>query len=801
MKNKKYAISFILLFFSLLGISMSDASQNNKDEERENRVDIFIKSIMDAYQIPGLAMAIVTDNQIFVTKAYGVKNLNTKEPMTTKSIFHMASVSKPFSAIAIMQLVEKGKMKLGDPLIKYLPYFKLDDSRYKDITIKQMLMHTSGIPDVTDYEWDKPQFDDGAAERYVRSLVNEKMIAGPGEKWQYSNMAFDILADVIAKVSGMTFEDYIKQNILNPLEMTDSDFLRERIKPELRTTAHVSNLQSQVSDVYPYNRRHAPSSCLNANVVEMCNWAIANMNTGAFKENRILDESSYKLLFEPQAKINNNRSVGLSWFIDKYRGMKTISHGGGDLGFRSYIIMLPEKSLAVIAASNFESTPMNNLIFGIIDIMLGFEPQQSKIPIRIIMSKTIAASGVNKAIEQYRELKRLQPENYNFEEAQLNTLGYQLIHHERLEDAIEIFKLNVEMFPEAFNAYDSLAETYMTSGNKELAIENYKKSIELNPKNSNGIKILEKLQKQNFTDLYGDYLGQTPQGDTPGVFARGIVSTDYAEHSAPVFSPDGNEVFWWVVRGPRSDNEEWTHTGMTMRRIGDRWTAPTVSPYDGVPVFSTDGKRLYFGSEGTGNDLYFVEKQDNSWSETKNVGLVARSPELKSASCPSIAHNGTLYFMGDPVGSGMYKDCCIYRSKLVNGEYTKPELLPRCINLPPFWNFTLLIAPDESYLIFASNRHNQDGGGDLYISFHDIGADTWSEPINMGELINTGAQERHPGLSPDGKYFFFTRCTRWSPPDYDHDIFWVSAGIIDKLKAKVVQERRLKTNTPQEDPK
>jgi len=130
------------------------------------------------------------------------------------------------------------------------------------------------------------------------------MIAGPGERWQYSNMAFDILADVIARVSGVSFENYVKKNILNPLDMKESDFLRERIKPELRTSAHVFNLQSQVSEVYPYNRRHAPSSCLNANVVEMCNWAIVNMNAGEFKENRILDASSYKLLFEPQANIN-----------------------------------------------------------------------------------------------------------------------------------------------------------------------------------------------------------------------------------------------------------------------------------------------------------------------------------------------------------------------------------------------------------------------------------------------------------------------------------------------------------------
>jgi CubicO group peptidase (beta-lactamase class C family) len=495
MNIKNLFSTFILLSIVFLGNSAANTLPDNPSSERENRIDEFIQSFMEAYQIPGLAIAIVENNQIVIAKAFGVANLETKQPLTIKSIFHMASVSKPFSATAIMQLVEQGKIKLDDPLIKYLPYFKLDDSRFKDITIKQMLTHTAGIPDVQDYEWDKPQYDAGAAERYVRSLVNEKMIAGPGEKWQYSNMAFDILADVIAKVSGMTFEDYIKNNILNPLEMTESDFLRERIKPELRTTAHVFNLQPEVSEVYPYNRRHAPSSCLDANVVEMGNWAIANMNQGAFKGQRILEASSYQLLFEPQVQIDANRAVGLSWFLETRHNFKLISHGGGDLGFRSYIMMLPEKSLAVVAASNFEGTPMGEVAYGLIDIMLGLETQKPKVPIVIALGKTFAKDGIQKAIAQYRQLKSSQPTGYDFSEAQLNMFGYLLVRQQRLEDAIEILKLNVEMFPASFNTYDSLAEAFMISGNKELAIENYKKSIMLNPNNSNGIKMLEKLQK------------------------------------------------------------------------------------------------------------------------------------------------------------------------------------------------------------------------------------------------------------------------------------------------------------------
>lgn len=468
------------------------------DREMTMKIDNYLQLIMNRFDIPGMAVAVTKDNEIFYWNTFGVTNVNTREKLQPKHVFHMASVSKPFVATAIMQLVEKEKISLDDPLIKYLPYFKLDDPHYKEITIKQMLTHTSGIPDERDYEWDKPQFDAGAAERYVRSLENERMVAAPGEKYHYSNMAFDILADVIAKVSGVTFEDYIKKNILNPLDMKNSDFLRERIKPEFRTSGHIFNLEPKVSDVYPYNRRHAPSSCLNASVLEMSNWAIANLNKGVFKGNRILAESSYKLLFEPQVRINQTRSIGLSWYLDRYRDVKTVTHGGRDLGFTSYILMLPEKSLAVVAAINFDGEPIViDLTFGVVDIILGFEPSKPKIPIYMIVSKAILDSGIEKAIERYRELKKYHPDEYKFRENQLNWLGYHLIKNNRMKDAIEIFKLNVEMFPQSYNTYDSLAEAYKKNGNIELAIENYEKSLNLNPKNKNAKEQIKKLKKIN----------------------------------------------------------------------------------------------------------------------------------------------------------------------------------------------------------------------------------------------------------------------------------------------------------------
>ncbi len=281
--------------------------------------------------------------------------------------------------------------------------------------------------------------------------------------------------------------------------------------------------------------------------------------------------------------------------------------------------------------------------------------------------------------------------------------------------------------------------------------------------------------------LSGAYLGQTLPGVVPVVFAPGIVSTTDNEHSAPAFSPDGNEVFWFANRPPGPANKEWLHFARTMRRENGRWTAPSVSPFDGMLVFSADGRRAYFASR---DDIWVVEKHADKWGRPSCLGFVSRFPELKAVYMPSVTRTGTLYFIGHAPG-GLRNDFGIYRSELVDGEYAKPQLLPRGINLPPFLNWAPFIAPDESYLLFSSNRRDPDNDpGDIYIS--RLADSSWTDPVSLGEPVNTPRQEVFPGLSPDGNYLFFARDT----PGRGNDVYWVDAASIPALRSM--------TNAPQE---
>jgi CubicO group peptidase (beta-lactamase class C family) len=251
-----------LLTFLLFHLIVSDifAQQKYSLQLLNKTIDSIVLHQQWIADIPGFAVGVIVDNRIVFEKTYGVQSVTSSQRLNIRSDFHMASVSKPFAATAILQLVESGKLNPDSTVAHYLPYFKMKDERYKQVTLYHILTHSSGIPDVTNYEWDKPQSDDSAVERYVKSFTQKDLDFAPGSKFSYSNAAFDILADVIAKASGMSFEQYMRKNIFIPIGMTNSSFLLSDISPKRRTSPHIINhyLLQTVSPVYPYKQDSCP---------------------------------------------------------------------------------------------------------------------------------------------------------------------------------------------------------------------------------------------------------------------------------------------------------------------------------------------------------------------------------------------------------------------------------------------------------------------------------------------------------------------------------------------------------------
>lgn len=370
-------LSFVLVAATLTAVCAAAQAPN---KTYTNELQPLIEDYVRQQQLPGFAIGVIQDGRLVYAHGFGLKDpAHNHDPVTPRSLFHMASITKTFVATSIMQLVEAGKVNLDAPVVQYLPYFRIADDRYQTITVRQMVTHTSGMPDVEDYEWDKPQYDDGALESYVRSLSDQKLIFAPGTDFRYSNMAFEVLADLIAKVSGESFEDYVQHHILTPLKMKASTLFIKRTNPKLMTWGYQRDKSGQIfpSKVYPYNRIHSPSSDLHSNVEDMARWALANMNHGELDGKRILKAQTYDTMWTPQHKLKDGRAVGISWFLSEYRGQVTVSHSGGDTGYATFLMLLPEKKAAVVLMCNCDWLGDGRTQVGhaALDVALGLKPE------------------------------------------------------------------------------------------------------------------------------------------------------------------------------------------------------------------------------------------------------------------------------------------------------------------------------------------------------------------------------------------------------------------------------------------
>lgn len=488
-------VFIVLLGFVLIGCKSEEKQQLTIEATEIKKALIEQKKMFD---VPGIAFGMINNDTVVYADAHGLRNLQTKRPMNARSVFHMASVSKPFVATAIVQLVEQGKIDLDEKLTHYLPYFEMADERYKDISIRQMLAHTSGIPNTGDYEWDKPQYDEGAAERYVRSHKTLTLDFTPGEKYSYSNPAFDILCDVIAKVSDLPFEDYMKKNIFEPIGMKNSTFYKPEVSEDLATSPHIldDSLRISVSEIYPYNRRHAGSSTLHSNVEDMLLWAKMNLNKGSIDGRQIYNEASYKLLTTIHTP-EGSRKVGLSWFLGNVHETPVYYHSGQDTGFKTFFAFMPEKRSAVVMMVNTDKFWIFDSAAMLLKRSVFKDSIKIEAPIHFKMKDYILTDGIEKTKEIYFQEEQKAPQRYTFDNGGIDDLGYWLIDRGHLERALDVFIFNTELEPEHAGWVDSVADAYKEMDSLDQAIHWYKKALEMKPDQDFSRRKLEKLLEEN----------------------------------------------------------------------------------------------------------------------------------------------------------------------------------------------------------------------------------------------------------------------------------------------------------------
>jgi CubicO group peptidase (beta-lactamase class C family) len=272
------------------------------DEATIARIEAMVQEMMTENEIPGYALGIVINGEVAYTQGFGVERVGEDKPVTPHTVFGTGSTGKTATVTAIMQLAAEGKVDLDAPVTDYLPYFKLADARYKDITVRQLTTHRSGLPaDPADWFPMPVEYDDGALERYVRGMDDVKLLFAPGKQWSYSSLDMIVAADIVAKASGQTFEDYLQANIIDPLGMSDTMLIIPEGDESRAAGNHVrgDNGQVVISDIFPYRRQFAPTGPLYSSITDLARFAAANLNRGEFEGVRILPAATYDAMWEP----------------------------------------------------------------------------------------------------------------------------------------------------------------------------------------------------------------------------------------------------------------------------------------------------------------------------------------------------------------------------------------------------------------------------------------------------------------------------------------------------------------------
>ncbi len=463
---------------ALIAVLLVSSVAGRTKDEAVTRLEQGLPKLMADADVPGLSIALIRGGEVVWTKGFGVRSATTKEPVTDETVFEAASLSKPVFAYAVMKLVDAGKLSLDTPLVTYLPgtYAVGDDARLKLVTARHVLSHTTGFPN-----WRPRQGD-----------TTLKINFTPGERFSYSGEGFVYLSKVVEHVTGERFEPFMKRTVFDPLGMTSSSYVWQDRYASLKAFNH-NMLGAPTEQSRPTEPNAAAS--LHTTARDYGRFVAAVLKgTG-------LEKKTARLMLTPQIKVgagtnsidrplgtlSTSVSWGLGWGLESTSAGPAFWHWGDNGDTKAFVTAFEKQRDGFVVFT--DSANGLSMIREVVDLA-GAGPQPAldwidyesyKSPSRMLV-KSIRDQGVARALADYREWRKGRPTSEVVSESQMNQIGYfVLFGMTKPEEAIEVFKQNVADYPQSYNAYDSLGEAYMVIGNKELAIKNYERVLELNP--------------------------------------------------------------------------------------------------------------------------------------------------------------------------------------------------------------------------------------------------------------------------------------------------------------------------------
>jgi len=371
----------LAILFSSTVIRVKAISTKEVEDDFAN-IDEYVDAQRERLGIPGLSLGIVQGDQIVHLKGFGIAD-SLGKPVTAQTPFHIGSLTKSFTALAVMQLVEAGKIDLDVPVKTYLSWFTLaDEEASARITVRHLLNHTSGIS-----EKDGNRFWSSAAtmEEAVRQMRRIHLSHPVGTKFQYCNLNYVVLGLIVEKISGQTYADYVTGHILSPLDMHNSYASHSDAAADGLSDGHyyVLNRAYKRDGVYP--PAYLATGLLISSAEDMSHYLITHLNAGKYGEIAVLSQQGVAELHNPSVPMAiPGRSYAMGWSVSSFDGVNSISHRGDITNFHGIVIMQPENGHGVVMLANatgfVQIMQLDDIANGVMNLLNGKQPTLSTMP-------------------------------------------------------------------------------------------------------------------------------------------------------------------------------------------------------------------------------------------------------------------------------------------------------------------------------------------------------------------------------------------------------------------------------------
>jgi CubicO group peptidase (beta-lactamase class C family) len=457
-------------------------------------VDALVSKYAQLGQFNGTVL-VAREGKVVLEKGYGMADFESSVPNRAETKQWIGSVTKVFTATMVMKLVDGGKLRLEDRVADLLPWYRKDTGG--KVTVRELLNHTSGIPDYMHLqgigrEGFRKEAGDGVIDvkAFAQKWCSGDLVWEPGTKWGYSNSGYVLLGAIIEQVTGRTYGQALRELVLDPagLEATGDLAMRPR--------AVVDGLASG------YEKAGGTLVTRRAWNVSTAYAAGAMVSTvgDLYRFDRALDQPGFLSARAKEAMFTAGLgNWGCGWEVQTVpvgpggAERKVVGHEGFIFWSLTRICRIPQDRIFIALINNTGDAPLQPLLGSITDVLYGRTPKDPVPSVGEALRKAIATGGPSAAAPRFRDLFANDPAGWDFGERAVNTLGYEYLQADHPDEAVAVFRLNVEVNPESGNAWDSLGEGLAAQGKREEAVKAYARALELDPANRNAVQMLQKI--------------------------------------------------------------------------------------------------------------------------------------------------------------------------------------------------------------------------------------------------------------------------------------------------------------------